>query len=135
MNQMIVFIAPGLVAETTRKEATVLGSKHKRKASQRNQASQPKSTYDSSDEEDDFETLPTPRQRCFPAMPAFVNLDSDDEYADTPIMINRDLSANQIALQTSENEEVKVLVKFGTKVENYQLRPVSELNKQIFDQI
>lgn len=58
-------------------------------------------------------------------MPAFVNLDSDDEYADNPILINRNLASDSAALQTSENDEVKVVVKFGFKLDEYMLRPVS----------
>lgn len=58
-------------------------------------------------------------------LPAFVNLDSDDEYADAPNSITRNLASDQAALMSSENDEVKVVVKFGAKLEDYMLRPVS----------
>lgn len=58
-------------------------------------------------------------------MPAFVNLDSDDEYAETPISITRNLASASTALQTTENDEMKVVVKFGLTLEDYMLRPVS----------
>lgn len=59
-------------------------------------------------------------------MPNYVNLDSDDEYAEAPIAINRNLGGDSTALEVSENDEMKVAVKFGPTVEDYMLRPVCD---------
>lgn len=108
------------------KEVEPVKSKAKSKAtrSTRQKRAVQSRTYDSSDE-DTFESNRRPPPRA--TMPAFVNLDSDDEYAQTPISINRNLASASTALQTSENDEMRVAVKFGTDpLEDYMLRPVSK---------
>lgn len=86
-------------------------------------------TIDSSDD-DTFESNRRPPPR--PTMPAYVNLDSDDEYAETPISITRNLATASAPLQTSENDEMRVLVKFGSQLDEYMMRPVRNKEKKIF---
>lgn len=109
------------------KEVEAVKSKAKNKATQsarqKRAVQRRHRTYDSSDE-DTFESNRRPSPRA--TMPAFVNLDSDDEYAQTPISIKRNLASVSTGLQTSENDEMRVDVKFGTKLDIYMLRPVSK---------
>lgn len=119
------FLSPDSIAVP--KEVEAVKSKAKNKATQsarqKRAVQRRHRTYDSSDE-DTFESNRRPSPRA--TMPAFVNLDSDDEYAQTPISIKRNLASVSTGLQTSENDEMRVDVKFGTKLDIYMLRPVSK---------
>lgn len=81
----------------------------------------PPRQYYSSSDDDMFES----DRQAGATMPAIVNLDSDDENAGMPISINRNFASELTALPMTENEEIKMIVKFGLELDEYMLRPVS----------
>lgn len=105
-------------------EPVIKPTKKRSTRSSRQTRSRQQREYNSDSDDDAFETDQRSKRAREP-LPAYVNLDSDDEYAETPISINRNLASDSTALQTSENDEMKVVVKFCTKLEEYMLRPVS----------
>lgn len=108
----------------TKKVEEVMNSKTSARSSRQKRTRQRVIHTTSSSESDESE--PDGGARAPRQMPNFVNLDSDDEYAEAPISINRNLVSDSAALQASENEEMKVAVKFGLTVEDYMLRPVCD---------
>lgn len=131
-NSIVRFHSPSfkttdsLPVEVEVVENTKKVTRKKRAASAPQKQKRDYDTTDSSSADEDTAPVASSRRRDGSRMPAYINLDSEDEFGNKPIAINRNLASDSTALQSTDNEEIKVAVKYGLRLNYHMMRPVRE---------